>query len=78
MKRLCLLSLALAPFTLAQQAPPPHWLVTFQLAPGMDLTKLTPQHMAAFTGHGQHLATLKAKGLVVGACLAGSRSSMPP
>jgi uncharacterized damage-inducible protein DinB/uncharacterized protein YciI len=41
-------------------------LLTFQLAPGLDLTKLTPEHMAAFTSHAKYLATLSAKGLVAG------------
>jgi uncharacterized damage-inducible protein DinB/uncharacterized protein YciI len=50
----------------AWAAEPEHWLLTFQLAPEMDLTKLTPQQMAVFGEHGKHLATLQAKGLVVG------------
>lgn len=66
MKGLFLLALALAHGVFAQQAPAQHWLVTFQLVPGLDLTKLTPEHMATFTGHGKHLAGLMSKGLVVG------------
>ena len=63
MKRLSLLVAMLAPLAFAQQQ---HWLLTFQLAPGLDLTKLTPEHLAVFTAHGKHLATLSGKGLVVG------------
>jgi uncharacterized damage-inducible protein DinB len=67
MKRLILLALMLTRATIAQQAPAQqHWLITFQLAPGLDLTKLTPEHMTAFTAHGKHLAGLMSKGLVVG------------
>lgn len=67
MKRLCLLALVMTSLAAAQQSPPQqHWLLTFQLVPGLDLTKLTPQHMTAFTGHGKHLASLMTKGLVVG------------
>jgi uncharacterized protein YciI len=64
-KRLFLLALLLASVAAAQPAPQ-HWLITFQLAPGLDLTRLTPQHRAVFTEHGKHLATLSTKGLVVG------------
>jgi len=66
MKRL-LAALALLWSLQAQQpAAPPHWLLTFQLAPGLDIRQLTPQHMAVFAEHGKHLATLQSKGLIVG------------
>ena len=65
MKKLCLIAFALLNVARAQQAPT-HYLLTFQLAPGLDVTRLTPQQKAVFMEHGKYLATLEAKGLVVG------------
>jgi len=64
MKKVFLIASALLNMARADQAT--HYLLTFQLAPGLDITHLTPQQMAAFAGHGKHLATLQSKGLVVG------------
>ncbi len=64
MKKLCLLAFALSQMGTAEQAK--HYLLTYQLAPGLDATHLTPQQMAVFVEHGKYLATFKTKGLVLG------------
>jgi len=65
MRTLCLLTLALCSLAGAQQ-PSAQWLLTFQLVPGMDITKLTQQQMAVFMEHGKHLAGLYGKGIAMG------------
>lgn len=65
MKKLCLVAFSFLGLLRAQQVPT-HYLLTFQLAPGLDITRLTPEQKAVFAEHGKHLATLSTKGLVVG------------
>jgi uncharacterized protein YciI len=65
MTRLILLALSMLSVAAAQQARE-HWLLTFQLAPGIDLAHLTPEQRTVLMEHGKHVSTLYAKGLVVG------------
>jgi uncharacterized damage-inducible protein DinB len=65
MKTLCLLTLAMAGIAAAQSAAP-SCLITMELAPGMDIRTLTPEQKAVFAQHGQFVASLEAKGLIVG------------
>ena len=67
MKRLLMVSFVLCGFAAAQQPPAvTRWLLTFQLAPGLELTKLTPTQMAVFAEHGKHVGALYAKGIAMG------------
>lgn len=65
MKRLILLALAIASSVAAQQAKE-YWLFTFQLAPGIDLPRLTTEQRAVLFEHRNYVSTLYAKGLVMG------------
>ena len=49
----------------AQQACE-HWLLTFQLAPGIDVAHLAPEQKSVLMDHRKYVSTLYAKGLVVG------------
>jgi hypothetical protein len=65
MKRLILIALALV-FSAAAQQAKEHWLLIFQLAPGIDLAHLTPEQSAVLLEHRKYVSTLYAKGLVMG------------
>lgn len=65
MKRLILIALTLV-FCAAAQLAKEHWLLMFQLAPGIDLAHLTPEQTAVLTEHRKYVGTLYAKGLVMG------------
>ena len=64
MKRLLLLATLL--ISGLNAAAPTHWLLTFQLASGLEIGKFTAQQMATFAEHGKYLASLQSKGLVAG------------
>ena len=65
MTRLILLALSMLSVAVAQQAKE-HWLLMFQLAPGIDLAHLTPEQTVVLTEHRKYVGTLYAKGLVMG------------
>jgi uncharacterized damage-inducible protein DinB len=68
MKKLCLLTFAVLQLGMAEQ-----YLLTYQLAPGIDLKHLTPEQIAAIHAHGQYLTTLQKEGVLV----TGARTADP-
>jgi uncharacterized damage-inducible protein DinB/uncharacterized protein YciI len=65
MKKKCLVVFALCSIATAQQAPS-QYLLTFQLASGLDVTKLTEQQKGVFMEHAKYLGALRSKGLLLG------------
>ena len=59
-----LLSLALVNVSRAQHAPT-HYLLTYQLADGVEVVHLTQPQMAALQGHGQHLMRLQKENVLM-------------
>ena len=64
MRALCLLVLCAASIAHAQEAPS-HFLVEFELAPGVDVTHLSQQQQAIFQQHGAQLVKLRDEGVVI-------------
>jgi uncharacterized protein YciI len=62
MKLLCIVALTLAAFAQESQQ---HFLVQIELAPGIDVTRLSPAQGALFQQHGERLAKLRDQGVVV-------------
>lgn len=65
MTKLLLVTIMMVSAAVAQQAKE-HWLLMFQLAPGIDLAHLTPEQTVVLTEHRKYVGTLYAKGLVMG------------
>jgi uncharacterized damage-inducible protein DinB len=65
MKRTCVIFFALLGIVFAQKAPS-QYLLTFQLASGLDATKLTQQQKGIFMEHGRYLDALRSKGVLLG------------
>ena len=64
MRILCLMALAVASFAQAPEAPT-HFLIEFELAPGVDITHLSQPQRATFQQHGAQLMKLRDEGVVV-------------
>ena len=64
MRFLCLALLAIASLAGAQEAPQ-HFLLEFELAPGVDVAHLTQPQMAVFQQHGAQLMKLRDEGVVI-------------
>ena len=64
MRILCLAVLAIASLARAQEAPT-HFLVEYELAPGVDITHLSQPQMALVQQHGAHLKKLRDDGVVI-------------
>jgi uncharacterized protein YciI len=64
MRILCLLALASASIVHAQE-PPRHFLIEFELAPGVDITHLSQPQQAIFQQHGTQLVKLRDEGVVI-------------
>jgi uncharacterized protein YciI len=64
MRILCLAILAIASLTHAQEAPS-HFLIEYELSPGVDIMHLTQPQAAVFKQHGAQLVKLRDEGVVV-------------
>ena len=64
MRILCLAVLAIASLAHAQEAPS-HFLIEYELAPGVDFTHLTQPQMDVFKQHGAQLMKLRDEGVVI-------------
>ena len=64
MRILCLLALA-ARLPRAAPEAPSHFLIEFELGPGVDITHLSPPQQAIFQQHGAQLMKLRDEGVVI-------------
>ena len=64
MRFLCLVVLAATSIVHAQEAAR-HFLIEFELAPGVDITHLSQQQQAIFQQHGAQLIKLRDEGIVI-------------
>jgi uncharacterized protein YciI len=64
MRILCLCILVIASLAPAQETPA-HFLIEFELTPGVDFAHLTQPQMAVFQQHGAQLMKLRNEGVVI-------------
>jgi uncharacterized protein YciI len=64
MRLICLAVLAIASLARAQEAPA-HFLIEYELAPGVDITHLSQPQMALVQEHGARLMKLRDEGVVI-------------